>query len=258
MVQKKHYYGLNEWYSELDVDPVGDQPINHFKQKTSMAKKSAVSPTLISEQPSPGSESDFLTSITTREALREAILNFKGCALKETASTTVFSDGNPKASLMVIGEAPGAEEDKQGLPFVGASGKLLDKIFAAIGLSRQEHYYITNILPWRPPGNRTPTNEEMQLFLPFVRQHIAIMNPKILVLVGSTSTKTILARSESMMRLRGQWHNYQITPAGQDRPITIPTMVTFHPSFLLRSPGQKKWAWQDFLMIRAKMRELGI
>ena len=187
------------------------------------------------------------------ESLRAALENFEGCGLKKTAKSLVFGDGNPFAEVMFIGEAPGADEDRDGIPFVGVSGKLLDRMIASIGLDRQS-VYITNILPWRPPGNREPTRGEIAACLPFICRHIALVDPKILVLVGGTSAKTLLGRKEGIMRLRGRW-----MPLGSgklDRP--IPALAMFHPAFLLRSPGQKATAWKDLLMIKAKLRSLDI
>ena len=177
---------------------------------------------------------------------------FDGCALKATATTTVFADGNPAADLMLVGEGPGAEEDRLGLPFVGASGKLLDRMLAAIGRDRSRAY-ITNVVYWRPPGNRTPTPAELALCLPFVERHIALARPKVLVLSGGTAAKTLLARSEGITRLRGRWLDYR--PGEAD--VTIPTIATFHPSYLLRTPSSKREAWRDMLAVQRKLAELG-
>ncbi|MGE0723345.1 MAG: uracil-DNA glycosylase [Alphaproteobacteria bacterium] len=181
-------------------------------------------------------------------ALRAAIAGFEGCALKRTATNLVFADGNPAADVMLVGEAPGADEDRLGKPFVGVSGQLLDRMLAAIGLDRTSAY-ITNILPWRPPGNRKPTAAEIALCLPFVRRHVALARPRILVCVGGTAASALLERSEGIMRLRGRWYEAQID---QDNK-TIPTTCIFHPAFLLRSPGQKREAWRDLLAIRERL-----
>jgi uracil-DNA glycosylase family 4 len=185
---------------------------------------------------------------TTLDELRAAVGRFEECALKRTATNTVFADGNPKAPLMFVGEAPGADEDLRGLPFVGKAGQLLDRMLAAIGLNR-EHAYITNILFWRPPGNRQPTSGEIAACLPFVERHIELVSPEVLVLLGGTAAKTLLARSEGIMRLRGRWFDYS-TP-GLARP--VPALATFHPAYLLRSPGQKRQAWQDFLAVKDRL-----
>ncbi len=188
------------------------------------------------------------------EELRAALVAFEGCALKKTATNLVFADGNPQARVMFIGEAPGADEDRQGLPFVGVSGQLLDRMLGHIGLTRAESFYITNVLFWRPPGNRTPTPDEIGACLPFVERHIELIDPALIVLVGGISAKTMLARSEGITRLRGQWHSYE-TPR-MSRP--VPIIATFHPAYLLRSPAQKREAWRDLLAIREKMEELGV
>jgi DNA polymerase len=185
-----------------------------------------------------------LEAATSLEELRLSSEAFEGSPLKKTATHLVFGEGNPRAPLMFIGEAPGAEEDRLGRPFVGASGQLLDKMLAAIQLDRTQ-VYITNILPWRPPGNRTPTTDEMALFLPFVRKHIALVAPRILCLVGGTAVKALLARQEGIIRLRGNWLPYE---GG------IEVLPTYHPAFLLRSPGRKKEAWQDFLALHKKLQ----
>ena len=188
---------------------------------------------------------------TTLEQLRAVIEGFEGCALKATAKNTVFADGNAQAPLMIVGEAPGADEDRLGLPFVGVSGQLLDRMLAAIGLDRT-NCYITNILPWRPPGNRTPSSAEIALCLPFVERHIVLAGPQVVLFAGGVAAKALLATSEGIMRLRGRWVNY--TPFGATHP--IPAMPTLHPAYLLRSPGQKREAWRDLLAVRHKLDEL--
>jgi DNA polymerase len=185
----------------------------------------------------------------TLDELRQALQEYNDCPLKFTATNLVFSDGNPSAKVMVIGEAPGAEEDIQGKPFVGLSGQLLDRMFATIGLSRQSNLYIANISPWRPPANRQPTSQEIVQCLPFVQRHIELINPQILILVGGVSAKAVLNTNEGIMRLRGSWQNY-MSP-GLDAPIKC--IATFHPAFLLRSPGQKAQVWQDLLLIQQEI-----
>lgn len=184
-------------------------------------------------------------------ALRAAIENFQGCALKTTAKHTVFADGNPDARIMLVGEAPGREEDLMGLPFVGRSGQLLDRMLAAIGFDRSQ-VYISNILPWRPPGNRTPTSAEIALCLPFIERHIQLASPDILLLLGGISVKALFDSSEGIMRLRGRWKSYR---AGERE---IPALATFHPAFLLRQPAQKKQAWQDILALRIRYDSLPV
>lgn len=200
--------------------------------------------------PAHGASSHPAFGCNTLDELKAAMLAFKGCPLKETALNTVFSDGNPKADVMLVGEAPGADEDAQGLPFVGQSGQLLNKIFTSIGLPRDK-VYIANILPWRPPGNRTPTNDEIAICQPFVEQHIHLIKPKLLVFLGGVSAKTLLKTTEGITKLRGQFHEYQ-TIGGH----SIPCFATYHPAYLMRSPGQKSQVWHDMLKIKIKLASL--
>lgn len=185
------------------------------------------------------------------EALRAAIEGFEACALKTTAKNTVFADGNPQAPVMIVGEAPGADEDRLGKPFVGVSGQLLDRMLATIGLDRSS-FYITNILPWRPPGNRSPTAAEIAICMPFVERHIALARPRLLIFAGGVSAKTLLNTNEGIMRLRGRWFDYR----PDQRIPAIPAMPTFHPAYLLRSPAQKREAWRDLLAVRQRLDEL--
>lgn len=181
------------------------------------------------------------------DALRTAMQAFDDCPLKATAKNLVFGDGNPQADIMLIGEAPGADEDRQGVPFVGVSGQLLDRMLASIGLDRG-HIYITNILAWRPPGNRKPTPAETTMCLPFIRRHIELVSPRVLVFVGGTSASTLLGRSDGITRLRGRWLEY----AMEGR--TIDAMAIFHPAYLLRQPALKRDAWRDLLEIHARIQ----
>jgi DNA polymerase len=180
--------------------------------------------------------------------LAEALAAFDGCPLKQTATNLVFADGNPSARIMVIGEAPGADEDRAGKPFVGVSGQLLDRMLGWIGLDRNKAY-ITNVLFWRPPGNRQPTPAEIAACLPFVERHIELISPDILLLVGGASAKTLLARGEGITKLRGRWFQYE--SAGMSRP--IPALPTYHPAYLLRQPAQKREAWRDLLLLAERL-----
>ena len=180
-------------------------------------------------------------------ALRQAMEAFEDCPLKKTATNLVFGDGNPQAALMLIGEAPGADEDRQGLPFVGVSGQLLTRMIASIGLDRSD-VYITNILPWRPPGNRKPTPAETTMCLPFMRRHIELVNPSLLVFVGGTSASALLNKSEGITRLRGRWFDYELPGH------TIPAMAIFHPAYLLRQPALKREAWQDLISVKNRLQ----
>ena len=176
------------------------------------------------------------------EALRELMQNFDGCALKSTATRLVFADGNPNARIMFVGEAPGRDEDLEGLPFVGRSGKLLDRMIAAIGLDRS-NVYIANVIPWRPPGNRTPTPQETQICLPFIQRQIELVDPDLLVTLGNPSTQTLLGTREGIMRTRGRWFDYDTGTR------VIRALPTFHPAYLLRSPSYKRLSWQDLRVI---------
>ena len=191
-----------------------------------------------------------ISEIESLELLKQYIEQSNNCSLKKNAKNTVFSDGNPKSKIMLIGEAPGAEEDKQGKPFVGLAGKLLDKMLTSINLDRNS-VYITNVLPWRPPNNRTPDSEEILECLPFLQKHIEIIKPKIIVLLGSTAAKAILSSTKGIMKIRGQWFEYNnlnlIKP--------IKTIAIFHPAFLLRSPNYKKSSWEDLKIFQKKIHD---
>jgi DNA polymerase len=201
----------------------------------------------------PAGEGGAAAAARTLEELHATLLDFDGCGLKATAMNLCFADGNPQARVMLVGEAPGADEDRVGRPFVGVAGQLLDRMLAAIGLDRGS-VYIVNTVYWRPPGNRTPTPAETAACLPFVERQIELVSPEVLVLAGAASAKTLLARSEGITRLRGRWFTYQ--SAGMVRP--IPALPIYHPAFLLRQPGQKREAWRDLLSLREKLDELGL
>ena len=179
------------------------------------------------------------------DRLKKSINNIKNCSLKSNANNIVFSDGNPKSKIMLIGEAPGANEDAEGLPFVGRAGALLDKMLAAIDLDRKK-VYISNIINYRPPDNRRPTDEEIKRYLPFITKHIEIINPKILVLLGSTAMNALIGNEVVISKMRGKWIKKKV---GRCETSVI---ITFHPAFLMRQPAQKKMAWIDLKMIRNK------
>lgn len=197
----------------------------------------------------------------TLEELRAAIAGFEGLAIRKTATNMVFCDGNPSAPVMLVGEAPGADEDRQGKPFVGVSGQLLDRILGCIGLSRMEEdpakaVYISNVLNWRPPGNRTPTQAEVDISLPFIERHIALVKPKVLILCGGVSAKGLLGRDEAISKLRGKFHDYQpLTDGITDAGFTVPAVATYHPAYLLRTPSQKALVWADMLMLKARIEQ---
>ena len=189
--------------------------------------------------------------IDNLERLKKSISNIKNCTLKSSATNMVFNDGNPKSRIMLIGEAPGSNEDEEGLPFVGRAGTLLDKMLASINLDRKS-VYITNIINYRPPENRRPTNEEMNRYLPFIKKHIEIIAPKILILLGSTAMNALIGNDIVISKARGKWIEREF---GKCKTSVI---VTFHPAFLMRQPTQKKLAWVDLKMIRDKKYNLKI
>ena len=186
------------------------------------------------------------------EELKALMEVFEGCSLKKTASNLVFGEGNPKSSLMLIGEAPGADEDRQGRPFVGVSGQLLDKMFACIGLSRTHNLYITNVVPWRPPGNRTPTAAEVAVCMPFLARHIELIAPQYLCCIGGVATKALLDTQEGIIRLRGKWHAYKSSPHAP----SIPLLALYHPAYLLRSPSKKRDMWRDLLILHSVLMKV--
>lgn len=190
----------------------------------------------------------------TLEELRVAIDTFQGLSIKRSATQMVFSDGNPDARVMLVGEAPGADEDRAGRPFVGVSGQLLDKMLGAIGLNRADNIYISNVVNWRPPGNRTPDDKEIALSLPFIQRHIELVNPAVLILAGGVACKALLQTPQGITKLRGRWIDFTLPALKQP----VPLMPLFHPAYLLRSPQHKGMAWADLLMIKRKLQELGI
>lgn len=250
--------GLLEWYAATGVDiPILDEPVDRFEayrrekeeRPARQAKQAATSPQRASAPAAMMSDETvqdaraLAAGCETLEALRAAVGHFDGCGLKKTAKNTVFSDGSPDARLMLIGEAPGRDEDLQGVPFVGRSGQLLDRILAAIGHDRTNSY-ITNVIPWRPPGNRSPTPLETAICRPFVERQIELVDPDVIVFLGGVAAKELLETTEGVMRLRGKWKTYP-PQDGKWRAI-----ATLHPAYLLRQPAQKRLAWRDFLEIR--------
>ena len=251
-------------------EAIGDTPLDRYALSAADTAKSAATPD--TKQPAQGKEHRTVTqqparrapgsgdaalegsraadAAQTLEELRTTLAAFEGCTLKRTATNLVFADGNPDASVMIIGEAPGADEDRLGLPFVGVSGKLLDRMLSFIGLDRTSAY-ITNVLPWRPPGNRKPTQAEVAVCLPFIKRHVELANPKILVLAGGAAASTLLDTSEGISRIRGRWHDY--SSPGLRHPIAA--LPTYHPAYLLRTPGQKRFAWRDLLALKLKLLE---
>lgn len=236
-MQKNDFINKLKFLEESGVcDFMNDSPTNHYNNAT---KKIGLGDNSIS------TSSNNIGDIDNLKDLKKAVFNFNECDLKKTAKKTVFSDGNSDSNIMLIGEAPGADEDLKGLPFVGRAGQLLDKMLKSINLDRNK-VYITNILPWRPPENRQPSTKEIISCLPFVQKHIELINPKILILLGGTAAKTLLMSDDGIMKLRGYWHEYN--SYGLLNPIK--TRALFHPAFLLRSPAYKKEAWEDLQEIK--------
>lgn len=259
---RAHMLAALEWQIAAGADEaIGSAPRNHMaRDKPAAPPPRAAEPTSPSparRPPAPlaGAEEALASARAlaraagTVEELRAALLAFDDCPLKATATNLVLADGNPRARVMIIGEGPGAEEDRRGLPFVGPSGQLLDRMLSHIGLDRAS-VYITNIIFWRPPGNRSPTASETAACLPFVERHIELVDPAYLLLLGGASAKTLLARQEGILKLRGRWAHYQ--HAGLTRP--IPALPSLHPAYLLRQPAQKRLAWRDLLALKEALR----
>ena len=222
---------------------------NPFIKKESLSENLHQKDTLYSE-PTEAKDKNIISC--TLEGLKSELDRFDGCTLKRTAKNLVFSDGNPKAQVMLLGEAPGEEEDKIGKPFLGTAGKLLDKMLASIGQNRK-NTYLSNIVFWRPPGNRNPSEQEIKVCFPFVMRHIEIIKPKILILAGAISAKTILKNDTlGITRLRGIWHDLEI---GAEK-IKIKAIPIFHPAFLLRQPARKREAWEDLKKIRDEIKKI--
>ena len=244
----------------LAANAVSVKPPGSAQSPASQSPASTQSPALAAPSPAVPMGGDaavkgaysLAKEAKTLDDLRAALESFDGCPLKRTATNLVFGDGVAEARIVFIGEAPGAEEDRQGVPFVGASGKLLDRMLASIGLDRGQ-VFISNTVFWRPPGNRTPTNQETAVCMPFVERLIELIDPQVLVALGGPASKALLAQSAGISRLRGRWFTFA-TP-GLSRP--VPATALFHPAYLLRSPAQKRAAWRDLLEIRRKLDAAG-
>jgi uracil-DNA glycosylase len=200
-------------------------------------------------RPAPAQAAALAASCESLEALRAAIAGFEGCALRDTATNLVFSDGNPAAPIMIIGEAPGGEEDRAGRPFVGPSGQLLDRMLGSIGLDRTG-VLITNIIPWRPPGNRSPSDVEVATCLPFVMRHIALVAPRYVLLLGATSARALTGNSQGIRRIRGNWYDLEV-PGMVER---VPALATYHPAYLMRTPSAKREAWNDLISLQERVQ----
>ena len=255
------------WWQELGVlDPIGEATVDryalpasdpHAPQRAAPAAQ-ASRPQGRPAAPAPEPEAPKIDPVavsrqmaaacTSREALHEALIAYPHCELKKGARNTVVADGNPKARVMIIGEAPGADEDRQGLPFVGRAGQMLDRMFAAIGLARSTpdasaSVYITNVMPWKPPGNRDPSAEEIAMMLPFLERHVALIDPDVIVLMGNIPAQAVL-RQRGITKLRGQW----------TQAMAKPVLPMLHPAYLLRNPIAKREAWADLLALQAYLR----
>jgi uracil-DNA glycosylase len=248
---------LLRWYVAMGADEaIGEAPLNRLAPSREKAP-AVVLPSAARLAAAPAgttvnqSARQLAAAAMTLAELERAVRDFEGCALKRTATNTVFADGVAGAELMLIGAAPGADEDRLGRPFVGRSGQLLDRMLATVGYERQRNAYITNVLFWRPPGNRKPTNEEIAACLPFVWRHIALLKPRVVMLCGGTATSALLARADGIMRLRGRW----FTLEGEGLLASVPALATYHPSFLLRSPARKGEAWRDLLALQSKLKD---
>lgn len=248
---------LLEWYIESGVEETtGDVPISlqKIEEEKNIARK------LTSSEDDPSRKAttqlaqaaiaarqtsrDISEKAANLEELKKAVESFDGCSLKLTATNTVFGYGNPNAKIMLIGEAPGADEDRTGVPFVGRSGQLLDKMLKAIDIKRED-VFISNVLPWRPPGNRTPTDGEIAVCLPFLKRQIELVSPEYIFILGGSAANSLLDNMEPISKLRGKWLEYK-----KGNGETIKTLASFHPAYLLRNSGQKAKAWTDFLRLK--------
>jgi DNA polymerase len=265
MKEKLSIAGVLQWYLDAGVDEtISDVPQNRFNEAT---LKEVTSPKKSNLNMAPAAKQQILTvpeallndacriaaAASSIEELNNALLHYDGCTLKKTATNLVFGIGNPNAKIVLIGESPGAEEDRSGLPFVGPGGQLLDKMLASIGLDHDK-VFLSNIVFWRPPGNRTPTAQEISLCMPFVERLIELIDPEVIIILGGSAAKSLLAETAGVSRLRGKWYTYS-TPR-LSRPVQA--TVLFHPSYLLSSPVHKREAWQDLLMIFDKLKDFSL
>ena len=254
---------LLAWYAEAGIDvALDDQPVDRTRRQARPApqedqpllpRQEAPPPPALPRPAGPDTAEDaaraardLARAATTLDELRTALAAFDGCGLKLTATQLVFADGVPGSRVMLVGEAPGRDEDIQGLPFVGRSGQLLDRMLGAIGLGRQD-VYIANIVPWRPPGNRTPTPQETAVCRPFIQRQIELADPDFLLVLGAPASRELFATADGILKIRGRWRDFDTGKR------TIRAMATLHPAYLLRSPLQKRFAWRDFLALKAAL-----
>ena len=261
-VVNDHLSILN-WLVESGADEaIAAEPVNRLVAKgvapPPVAMPRAAAPARPATAPLPladdaiGGAMQAASAATSLAELRAAMEAFDGCALKRTATNTVFADGVAEGRIMLIGEAPGRDEDRIGKPFVGRAGQLLDKMLASIGLDRKANAYITNVINWRPPDNRDPSPEEAAACLPFLRRHIELANPGLIILLGAVAARHVVGISDGIMKLRGRWLEYRVGDH------MVPLMPTLHPAYLLRQPAHKKLAWRDLQAIKEKMRILNL
>jgi len=267
-LNKAELLSVLDWYRAAGVDlAVGEDPVDRFAQPAPAAAARAARPASAAPAPAqaapaapapgaptmadPGEARRLAASANSLPELRSLLEAYDGCSLKFRATQLVFADGNPEARIMLIGEAPGADEDREGKPFSGRTGQLLDRMLAAIGLDRKSTY-IVNAVPWRPPGNRATTPEEMELCLPFLHRHVELVAPRLVMTLGGPSMQTIFKTNAGIIKMRGRWQEVEI---GSHRVDAVPTL---HPADLLRNPAAKQQAWADLLVLKMKMAELGL
>ena len=246
-----------DWYRAAGVDvAVGEAPVDRFaasvpKQRAAVAATPAVTLPDAALKSAPSETRALAAAAQTLDELKAAMAAYDGCGLKLRATQLCFADGNPEAEIMLVGEAPGSEEDLQGKPFVGRAGQLLDRMLQAIGLDRTK-VFIVNTVPWRPPGNREPSPEEMALCQPFLHRQIELVAPKLMVTLGNVPTKALFATTTGILRMRGQWKALTVGAH------TVPTLAMLHPAYLLRQPASKAMAWRDMLALKMRMSEAGV
>jgi uracil-DNA glycosylase family 4 len=261
-LNREEMLSVLEWYRAAGVDiAVGEEPVDRFAQRPPPRVTPAPAPQAErpAERPAPmlalggdpGEARALAAQAQTLEELQAILGAYDGCGLKLRATQLVFADGNPEAQIMLIGEAPGAEEDRQGKPFVGKAGQLLDRMLGAIGLDRSK-VYIANTVPWRPPGNRAPTPEEIALCLPFLQRQVELVAPRIVVTLGGPAMQTVFQTTNGIIKMRGKWSPVSIGAH------SVEAMPTLHPAYLLRNPPAKQQAWRDLLSLKMKMVELAL